>query len=392
MIVSQIFRQIPGTVKTIDYILAYERMWKKEIKTYHYGNKSSFELNYRWLIFIPCKINGENLLVFYDSGQQDEFVESISSDTLFPKRCKTLKSTMMTYSKQSITMIRGLKYYYIESDFFDFNPLLGELFYMSSDTITPKCVPKSTDKSERGRYTLGAVAFPSYDKTMLLNFSDTSLTILDSTGIYDTTGFMPLKSKRAGYWYYVSLTVDSVEYDFLFDTGSELFLSLPNYEKHKKDDDIHIAGYWGKDLAGLVIDTLIEQHTNTIKMGDLDSINGTICYIKQSTMPNMGMPFISNYDWIIDAYKGKIYAKKIKDADFWGFKNYYRVSVFDTLLQISLLPVGETEYELFSIIDSVNGEKINADNICRMRALLNKEGGFKNNQIVFLPPPEKKMQ
>jgi hypothetical protein len=34
----------------------------------------------------------------------------------------------------------------------------------------------------------------------------------------------------------------------------------------------------------------------------------------------------------------------------------------------------------------VNGEKVNAYNIYKMRELLNKENGFKDNEIVILPP------
>jgi len=192
--------------------------------------------------------------------------------------------------------------------------------------------------------------------------------------------------------------VDSIEYAFLFNTGDKQSLTLPycgkykecssekcdyfdvQYEKHKKENDIYIASYRNTNI----IDTLVIQQINPITMGYLDSITGNIIYSKRTKQPIVGMAFISQFDWIIDSQKGKIYAKKIKETQ--AFVNPYHVSVFDTSLRISLLPVGETEYELFSIIDSVNGEKVNAENICQMRELLNKKDGFKNNQIVILPP------
>jgi hypothetical protein len=381
--VLDVIRQIPDTIKGLDYALKETRMVKKTKETYHYGKKSPFILNHRGIMFIPCKINGEKHLVFYDSGQSDDLAEFISSDTLFPRRCKTLETMFMTYSKQSITIKTGLKYYDLESDFFDIKQDVGHLIYISSDTIVPKCESKKT--YNRGKFTITPHIFLSFHNIMLLNFSDTSITILDSTVIYDTTDFTLIKSKFFVSRFQIYLTVDSIEYKFLFDTGSELFLSLPDYEKHKKDDDIHIAGYYGKDLAGLLIDTLVEQQTNSIKMGDLDSIKGTILYVKGSTMPNMGMKFISNFDWIIDEHREKVYTKKIKDAQPFEMDRY-RVTVFDTTLQISLLPVGETKYQLFSIIDSVNEEKVTANNICQMRTLLNKEDGFKNNRIVVRDP------
>jgi hypothetical protein len=100
--------------------------------------------------------------------------------------------------------------------------------------------------------------------------------------------------------------------------------------------------------------------------------------------PIMGMEFISHFDWIIDMYNGKIYVKQI--TDIGSFFNPYRVSIFNATLQISSLPLGTTDYQLFSIIDSINGVKVDVNNICQMMELLNKENGFKNNKIIILPP------
>jgi hypothetical protein len=241
---------------------------------------------------------------------------------------------------------------------------------------------------------------------MLLNFSDTSITLLDSTGIYDTTGFTPLKTIFTCYGPMIFLTVDSIEYLFLFHTDNKTFLSIPQYrqvyskngksdflssnslyEKHEKEQDISIASIREKDASKFVIDSFIIQQTNTITMGNLDSITGNIIYSKNLSQPVMGMAFISCFDWIIDMNEEKIYANKIKNPEYADpNSSYYKVDIFDTTLQISLLPVGKTKYRLFSIIDSVNGEKVTLDNLCQMRDLLNKKNGFKDNEIVVLPP------
>ena len=146
----------------------------------------------------------------------------------------------------------------------------------------------------------------------------------------------------------------------------------------------------GKNISILRIDTLINQHTNTIKINNYDSIEGSILYAKNKAFrPTVGMKFISQYDWIIDMHEDKIYARKIKNREYkLSTQNYYLVNIYDTTLHISLLPVGETQYRPFSIIDSVNGVKVTMDNICQMKRLLNKENGFKDNEIVVLPPPE----
>jgi len=351
-------------------------------------------------------MNDTACLLFYDTGMGIAVNEKVPANTKFPKECKkTLKSSIETPSKRNVVVKKGLKYYNIESDFFEFKKIVGELKSISSDTAILKCVSESTNSN---RIFLGLYAFPKRGNSMLLNFSDTTITLLKSDDNYDTTGFMFVKSKFSSK-IEVCLTIDDIEYDFFFDTGFDGFLSIPQYkeykkctkvngktvctvysepqyEKHKKDRDISIAGFISMDISGIIIDTLIIQQTNTITVGSLDSIEGSIYYLK-TRMPVMGMEFISNFDWIIDRQSKKIYAKKIKEIDFKDFfSNQYRVNVFDSTLQISLLPVGETEYQLFSIIGSVNGEKVNAENICRMQEILNKKNGFKDNEIVILPP------
>jgi len=392
-------------VKQIDYILKEDRMDKKTEITYHYGTKFPFVLN-GGSIFIPCKMNDTTYFLFYDTGMGNAINEIIPANAKFPKECKKkIKSSIGTPTTRYVAIKKGLKHYDIKSDFFDFKKIVGEVKSVSSDTFMLKCVSENANSN---KIFLGLYAFPKRENCMFLNFSDTTVTPLNADDIYDTTGFILVKSKFSRK-IEVCLTVDSIEYDFFFDTGFDGFLSLPQYkeyrkcskvkgktactihkdlqyEKHKKDSDISISGFISIDISGIVIDTLIIQQTNTITMSDLDSIGGSI-YYQKSRMPVMGMQFISHFDWIIDRHNKKIYAKKIKDIeDIESYFNHYRVNVFDTTLQISLLPVGKTEYQLFSVIDSVNGEKVNADNICQMKTLLNKKNGFKDNEIVVLPP------
>jgi len=89
-----------------------------------------------------------------------------------------------------------------------------------------------------------------------------------------------------------------------------------DYEKHKKENDTSMVNFWNSGMLKMVMDTMITQQTNTVTMSDLDSITGNILYSNKINHPVMGMQFISQFDWIIDRYSGKIYAKKIKDIVF----------------------------------------------------------------------------
>lgn len=156
-----------------------------------------------------------------------------------------------------------------------------------------------------------------------------------------------------------------------------------NYEKHKKENDIPLLNYRKRNTSSIVADTLINQYTNTIKMGTSDFIAGNIMYRNKLVKPVMGMDFISHFDWIIDIQKEKVYVKQIKEIP--PVSNLYQVSIMDDTLRISSLPVDDTKYRLFSVIEYINGEKITMDNICRMEKLLNKENGFKENEITISP-------
>ncbi len=365
-------------------------MTKKTEIHCHYTKKYSFIFE-NSSIFIPCKINDTMHAVLYDTDElQFDFCEQIPGNIEFPQTYKTIEVRTIL---QGVTMKKGLNYYNIESDFFNFKQYVGNLISLSNDTVTPVCMPKNNIT----RFRLGINAFPKWGDVMCLNFSDTSITLLspnisffDTENMYDTTGFIPLKSMFTCQGLSIWLTVDSIEYEFLFSTSYKGFLSLPQYQPHQKENDVPLVRLRKKKVEN-VIDTLINQYTNTIKINDNNIIAGNIFYIKNTSLrPTLGMAFISQYDWIIDMNgKGNVYIKKINDGEYKeDFQNYYQVNIVDTVLQISLLPVGETEYQLFSIIDSVNGEKVNMENICRMRELLNRENGFKENKLVILPPRE----
>jgi hypothetical protein len=221
---------------------------------------------------------------------------------------------------------------------------------ISSDTL----IPKYTCEKKQDRFTIGQDVLPGWGKNiMFLNFSDTTIILWDSVGTYDTIGFTFVQSLFSCKGHEIWLTIDSIEYAFLFNTdASKEFLSLPQYakhrkcsfvdnnfrcdhfyvqyEKHKKENDTDIAShselnysiilsdimttkYKKENYSKFFIDTLIIQQTNTITMGDLDSISGKVIYAKNITRPTMGMKFISQFDWIIDRYNGKVYAKKIKE-------------------------------------------------------------------------------
>ena len=288
-------------IKQIDFSLKANKMMKQTEETYNYGKDFPFVFD-KETILLPCKINGATQLLHYDSRRGGGLHVNILGNAEFPQCNKTIKLRTKNSAKQRVVYKVGLKYYDVETDFFYFKNFVGIITSISNDTITLE--------DNQNRFIVGRDAFPNSEVAMLLSFSDTTITLFNPYVIYDTTVFSCVKSMFSCTGFTVYLTVDSIEYAFLFDTGSKTSLSLPKYEKHKKENDIFVANYSKQDISNTVIDTLIMQQTNTITMGDLNDISGNILYKKKLSQPVMGMAFISRFDWIIDTNKKKIYVKK----------------------------------------------------------------------------------
>ena len=68
----------------------------------------------------------------------------------------------------------------------------------------------------------------------ICTISDTTITLFDSQSIYDTTDFKLVKSFNTCRGIDIFLTIDSIEHAFVFDTGYEGALSLPQNKEYQK--------------------------------------------------------------------------------------------------------------------------------------------------------------
>ncbi|MDR1112202.1 MAG: hypothetical protein LBL18_00345 [Bacteroidales bacterium] len=226
-------------------------MAEKMEKTYNYGKKLPFILE-RGAIFIPCKINGTTHLVRYSAKSRMNIMGGGGLREKISDNDKFPQCNKTIKLRTNTYVLKcGIRYYDMESDFFRFKNFAGVVTSLSNDTAKYTCERKP-------RFVIGRTYFPDRKDAMLLSFSDTTITLFDSCNIYDTTGFTLLKSDNSCGTLTVYLTVDSVECKFIFSADSPEFLSLPQYK-----NDVPVA------------------------------------------------VFISHFDWIIDNYREKIYARKI---------------------------------------------------------------------------------
>jgi hypothetical protein len=383
-------KEIPSAIKVINYALKDQRMSRNTSELYVY-QKDKFIFKDQ-SVFIPCVINGKEDTLLYDSGFSGYVKERVYHDSVFRGTTK-IKANTMAFSK-SITFIKGLKYYNIKSSWFDFQNYVGEMIFVSTDTIINilSC-DKNNNKIDK---ILGFKSMPKYNQVLMLNFSDTSMALYDSTMIYDTTEYVRIKGtfwdKKFGILAtpLIYLTIDSIEYDFVFDIGSQFSLSLAskNHLAHMKEDEIYMDGMLFRDASGRVIsDTVVIQKNSYITFADWDdTIEATVMFMNEITHNNMGITFISGFDWIIDKFRDAIYIKPLYRNMIISVKNQeYTVNIVDTSLIISTrILKNNPQLPLFSVIDSVNGKKVTMENICEIKTLLNKKDAFNENEVVIL--------
>lgn len=185
-------KEIPSAIKVINYALKDQKMSKKTSETFIY-QKDKFIFKDQ-SVFIPCIINGKPDTVLYDSGFSGYLKERVTHDSVFKKTIK-LKSNTMAFSKP-ITFIQGLKYYDIQSPWFNFHNYVGEMRYVSTDTLT-KSILCDTNIKRKSNITLGFKCIPHYDQVLMLNFSDTTIALYDSTIKYETRDYIRI---NATFW------------------------------------------------------------------------------------------------------------------------------------------------------------------------------------------------
>lgn len=224
---------------------------------------------------------------------------------------------------------------------------------------------------------LKAVLPDDVSDRMNLNFSDQQITYYkyndDTT--YNLTGYKPIKCEYK--WLknqiYVYPVIGGVEYECLFDTGNSGYLSLKKDKSNaqRKDGDMICEGSWGIAISGVENGgEIIIRNNETVEMGD-ESFDATVCYVKNTAYNNMGIKFISRFDWYFN--KGKMYYKprNVENVDY-QIKSPYRIIATDKGLMVIMKVVDEKNTLNFGdIITAVNGVEITNENICYYNKLLN---------------------
>lgn len=218
----------------------------------------------------------------------------------------------------------------------------------------------------------GAMQFGSYE----LNFSEGKIHFCDyySLDSIDLTGYQEVKSKFSMLGFItIFLTVDGEEYNCIFDTGNSGGLVLKNKKRAQsnKPDDVHYEGAYGRVASGAVKSQKFCYAPNETVMMSGEEFGVDVVYVSNIMESNMGVQFISQFDWVIANGAGKVFfrPRKVERKPFVA-KAYSITTTGSQLTILNRCLEKNPKFKVGAVIESVNGEKVTEENICRFYDLL----------------------
>jgi len=273
--------------------------------------------------------------------------------------------------------------------------------YASQNEITIIIIPEvnACHQKKIDKGLLGTAYFTFIDKKILnLDFESVKAKVLSEVE-KDVLliNYQEIKSEfiMGGRHCNVFFKINGVEEAFTFDTGNSAApLVLGSKSKIPLKDGIE---YHGSIVAGAdrakSNDINIYYSNVHVEMGNTKATSLVFfnsAYIDEHN--NVGLPFIKNFNWIIDYKNEKVYYKQIKEDFVKEFKGTFKYIAHNNNgnLIVSVKLNSATEYNLGDQITSVNNIPVTSQNICELRNLMNKTNDWSTLNLTVIPIEQKK--
>ena len=203
----------------------------------------------------------------------------------------------------------------------------------------------------------------------------------------DSTQYLPVKCKFESDLLFVYPTINGVEYECVFDTGNGqgiLIQDAQRVENHTEKDLLY-EGSYGKSIGGTTESQhfIIDPLTKVGFAGQEETL--PVMFMEKSlAFNNVGLQYLKRFDWIIDDYHNKVYAKPhVADTmELREVVHYGLVTADGTLKIATRLIDGNEVFNIGDKIISVNGETINEDNLCYYYDLLTMQKDWSEFEII----------
>ena len=190
----------------------------------------------------------------------------------------------------------------------------------------------------------------------------------------DLTGYQEVKCKfKMISLLFITLNVDGKEHNCVFDTGNSGGIILKDKKRvdENRETDVPFDGAYAIAASGPTEKTVFCYAPNENITMDSYSCEADVLYVPDIDMDNVGMKFISRFDWIISPSFDKVYfrPRNVKEEPFEIHP--YKITTANGRISIlrrclSMNP----KFNVGDIIKSVDGEEITEENICHYYELL----------------------
>jgi hypothetical protein len=203
----------------------------------------------------------------------------------------------------------------------------------------------------------------------------------------DSTQYLPVKCKFESDLLFVYPTINGVEYECVFDTGNGqgiLIQDAQRVENHTEKDLLY-EGSYGKAVGGVTeSQRFIIAPDTKVGFAEHEETLPVMFMEKSLAFNNVGLQYLKRFDWIIDDYYNKVYARPhVADTmELREVVHYGLVTADGTLKIATRLIDGNEVFNISDRIISVNGETINEDNICYYYDLLTTQNDWSEFEII----------
>lgn len=202
----------------------------------------------------------------------------------------------------------------------------------------------------------------------------------------DSTQYLPVKCKFESDVLFIYPTINGVEYECIFDTGNGqgiLIQDAQRVENHTEKDLLY-EGSYGKAVGGVTESQHFIIAPDT-KVGFAEQEEAIPVMFMENGLAfnNVGLQYLKRFDWIIDDYYHRVYARPhVADTMQLTEVHYGLVTADGTLKIATRLIDGNEVFNIGDRIISVNGETINEDNICYYYDLLTTQNDWSEFEII----------
>lgn len=319
-------------------------------------------------ILFEAEINGQKDTVILDLGLNSPMVRYVNPEN--KPDVEFVERRIMALEKTKIkTAVEPVKIEYASIE------VQTQDILMLKESV-PICSSESTFSYP---VLLGKGAFPHFG-SIGLNFSKKQIFYYHDHRYVDSldlTEYQEVKSKFDNLTgsLLIFLTIDGKEYECVFDTGNSGRIILKDKKRAKsgKATDVRYEGSYALDVSGVVkARKFCVAPNETVKMSGRD-FNADVVYVSNIHDNNVGIQFISQFDWIIDNNYDKVYFKP-REVERKPFdpKPYSISTIGGELTIVNRCLDKEPKFKVGAVIESVNGETVTQENICHFYDLLKK--------------------